>query len=556
METKKNEETIFQFYPELGVNDINEPLKALGILEKALKDFRKQGRNDMIAETYYYLAECNFRIGNARQVISNSMQAIAYIRQSMGKEKLLPKAYNMAGIGYSSAGEYTVCQQYYLDALKYAKNQKDERTELSILNNIGALFLQLGDYKEASKYVNKVYEKATSRRFASDFNDLPEKEQLDRSEMYFAAIMNLADMNYHEEDYDSCIRHIDSLEVALEGSTIPVNLPIYVNNLYTIRAKAYLGLDDVNSARDALESLFVRLKDEEALAETTELFEDYMELTHILLRDGEEELAWRVLEIMQRVCEVVENVSRWVSYYGQLAQYYAAYGSQENYLHACAQYHNYGLENENETRRSILLGLKNQIEVEKSIELKKIQFEQAEEMRLLSETDELTNLLNRRSFNRLSQTYYKAAAEELKTFGFVMLDIDFFKQYNDHYGHVAGDKCIKEISRILKESEVEGFLTSRYGGDEFIVIVRDHTDDEIREYMEKILKKVNEANIEHVMSPITDHVTVTLGGINGIPSKKQTLMDLVQMVDDALYEAKKQGKNRAVFDDCINRREI
>ena len=67
--------------------------------------------------------------------------------------------------------------------------------------------------------------------------------------------------------------------------------------------------------------------------------------------------------------------------------------------------------------------------------------------------------------------------------------------------------------------------------------------------MEKILKKVNEANIEHVMSPITDHVTVTLGGINGIPSKKQTLMDLVQMVDDALYEAKKQGKNRAVFDD-------
>lgn len=543
MASKPIEDSIFKYYPQLGENTIVDPAEALGILKQALKEFRKQKRNDLLAETYYYIAECNFRVGNARQIVNNAMQGIAYIRQSSGMERLLPKCYNMAGIGYSSAGEYNVCQQYYLEALKYARNLGDVRTELSVQNNIGALFLQLGDYREASKYINSVFEKSTKRMYDSNFNELTAKEKADRRDMYLVAFMNFADMFYHEEDYDAALRALDKIEETLDGSEDF----IYVNNIFTIRAKAFLGLDDIESARYALEGLFTRVTKGEDFSEMTELFEDFLELTEILLQKGEAELAWEVLEIMRRVCEVVENVSRWVSYFGQLAQYYAAYGSQEEYLHACAQYHNYGMENGNEMKRSILLSVKNQMEIEKALELRKIQDERAEEMRLLSETDELTGLLNRRSFNRLSQTYFTSAGNDLKHFGLVMLDIDYFKQYNDHYGHVAGDNCLKFISKVLKDNEREGFLASRYGGDEFIIIVRDRTDDEIRTYMQDILEGVDAAHIEHVMSAIDDHVTVTLGGINGIPSKKHTLMDIVQLADEALYEAKAQGKNRAVF---------
>lgn len=549
MESVKPKETIFDIYPELGKNKITNAPKALRILQNALKEFRKDNRNDMIAQVYYHMGECNFMMGNARKVISNSVQSIGYIRQSVGLEWLLPRAYNMAGIGYARAGEYNVCQQYYLEALKYAKQVKDERTELSIRNNIGALFLQLGDYHEAAKYVNATYEKATERRFNAKFNDLPEDERMDRVEMYFASLLNVADMYYHEENYDSCLRSIDRLEDAMKETGVYTVLPIYVNNIYTIRAKGYLGLGDVNGAREALESLFDRLNDDESLAEVTELFEDYQELCRILLQEGEEEFAWQVLEIMRRVCEVVENVSRWVSYYGMVAQFQAAYGSTEDYWHACAQYHNYGMENEREQKQAILMGIKNQIEVERSIELQKKQFEQAEENRLLSETDELTGLLNRRSFNRLSQTYYKEAAKEFKEFGFIMMDIDYFKQYNDFYGHVAGDKCLKAIAKILKTHCKEGFLPSRYGGDEFIIIVREHTDEEVRALMDKIIKTVNDKDMPHEKSAVSNHVTVTLGAINCVPNKKLTLMDMVQSADDALYEAKKQGKNRAVFND-------
>jgi diguanylate cyclase (GGDEF)-like protein len=549
VESVKPQETIFDLYPEIGKGTIDNPAKAEIILEKAIKELRKKNRNDMIAQAYYCIAECNFRIGNARKVISNAVQAIGYVRQSAGIEWLLPKCYNMAGIGYASSGEYNVCQQYYLEALKYAKQLKDERTELSVQNNIGSLFLQLGDYREASQYVNTTYEKAAERRFSPDFNRLTETEKIDRIELYYAALLNLADLYYHEESYDSCLRSVDRLEETMEENNISRNLPIYVNNLYTIRAKAYLGLGDVPAAQDALEELFTRLNDEESLAETTELFEDYQELCRILLQDGEEDLSWRVLEIMRRVCGIVENVSRWLSYFGLVAQFQAAYGSTDDYFHACAQYHNYGMENELEQKRAILMGVKNQIEVERSLEIQKKQFEQAEEIRLLSETDELTGLLNRRSFNRLSQTYYKAAAKDLKEFGFIMMDIDYFKQYNDFYGHVAGDKCLKTIAKILKTHCKEGFLPSRYGGDEFIIIVRDHNDDEVRKLMDTIVKSVRSKNILHEKSAVENYVTVTLGAINCVPGKKQTLMDMVQLADDALYEAKKQGKNRALFKD-------
>lgn len=281
----------------------------------------------------------------------------------------------------------------------------------------------------------------------------------------------------------------------------------------------------------------------------TEIFDDCFEIGKMLLEKDEKEMTWGVLQILRRVCELLEKVNRWTVYYGLLAQYYAEWGEEKDYLYACAQYHNYGIENAIETTKSMLEGIKNRMEIEKNMALQKAQQEQAEEMRLLSETDELTSLLNRRSFNRLSQKYFDTAEDEAAKFGLVMMDIDYFKQYNDEYGHVAGDGCLKGIAQVLKDNESEGFLASRYGGDEFIIICRDRSDDEIVAYMNKILADVNKLALPHIKSPITDHVTVTLGGVNGTPkAEKHTVMDIVQMADDALYEAKAQGKNRAYFE--------
>ncbi len=534
-------ETIFKYYPQLETQIAQAPLEAILIIREAIRDFRRQHRGDLVAEAYYYMAEAHFRTGDARKLISNALHGIGYVRQSNGAERLLPKLYNIAGIGYSAVGEYSVSQQYYMDGLKYATTMKDEGTRLSIENNIGSLLVQLGDCKEALQFASRAYTQALKLMYDPDFDKLGPKEKAEREEMFYATVLNMAGIAYYEEDYETSLRYLDQLN-GLQSDTIN---RMYDNHVATIKAKVYLASGNTEEVAKIIEELHSEESEEDRIGENSKLFEDFQEIAELLIKSGEKDLAWSMLELMLEVCQAFDNAGRWATYYDLLVQYYEEWGEEREFLIACVQYHKFGSKNVNEFQRSMLTGIKNQLEVNRSLQRQKQQAAKAEEMRLLSETDELTSLLNRRSFNKLSQNYFTVAVDSRTPFGLIMLDVDFFKQYNDHYGHVAGDECLKMVSGIIHESDGNGFLSSRYGGDEFIIIVRGQTDEEIKKHMDDIISQVRERKVEHCKSEVSEYVTVTLGAVNLIPQKQQTVMDIVQLADDALYEAKRSGKNRA-----------
>ncbi len=533
-------ETIFKYYPQLETQIAQNPAEAVPKIREAVREFRRQHRADLMAEAYYYMAEAHFRMGDARKLISNALHGIGYVRQSTGAERLLPKLYNIAGIGYSAVGEYSVSQQYYMDGLQYATSMKDEGTKLSLENNIGSLLVQLGDCKEALQFASRAYTEALKLLYAPEFDSLTAKEKAEREEMFYATVLNMAGIAYHEEDYETSLRYLDQLS-GLQNDTIS---RMYDNHVATVRAKVYLASGNTEAVAEIIDELHSDEGEEDRIGENSKLFEDFQEIAELLIKEGEKELAWSMLELMLEVCQAFDNAGRWATYYDLLARYYEEWGEEREFFIACVQYHKFSSKNMAEFQRSMLTGIKNQLEVNRSVQRQKLQAERAEELRLLSEIDELTNLLNRRSFNKLSQNYFTAAVDNRSSFGLIMLDVDFFKQYNDHYGHVAGDECLKMVSGILHESDGNGFLSSRYGGDEFIIIVRDCTDDEIRKHMEDILSKVRERKVEHCKSEVSDIVTVTMGAVNLIPQRQQTVMDIVQLADDALYEAKRRGKNQ------------
>jgi diguanylate cyclase (GGDEF)-like protein len=130
----------------------------------------------------------------------------------------------------------------------------------------------------------------------------------------------------------------------------------------------------------------------------------------------------------------------------------------------------------------------------------------------------------------------------------LMMDIDFFKKYNDTYGHEAGDTCLKMVSNALSQciSRPDDFI-ARYGGEEFVVILPNTDEEGARIIAEKLLEKMRECNIPHEKNDAAAHVTISIGGTCGIVEYTQTESEYIKRADEALYMSKQSGRNRYTF---------
>ncbi|MAC84304.1 MAG: hypothetical protein CL624_09235 [Arcobacter sp.] len=166
----------------------------------------------------------------------------------------------------------------------------------------------------------------------------------------------------------------------------------------------------------------------------------------------------------------------------------------------------------------------------------------------LSIRDGLTNLYNRRYFQEKLETFLNSAKRRDELIFFLMLDIDFFKQYNDNYGHQEGDYVIVEVAKVLKKfmkrSEDYSF---RIGGEEFAVLFYSETFKNAYEFSKKIFKAVEDLKIEHKYSNTSEYVTVSMGLNYGKASKIQNAKTFFKNTDNLLYEAKNCGRNTLVY---------
>ncbi|MCW2277978.1 diguanylate cyclase domain-containing protein [Heliophilum fasciatum] len=167
----------------------------------------------------------------------------------------------------------------------------------------------------------------------------------------------------------------------------------------------------------------------------------------------------------------------------------------------------------------------------------------------LSMLDGLTEIANRRRFDEYLTSEWLRAKREQTSLALVMVDIDFFKNYNDAYGHLAGDECLKAIAATLRrEIKRSTDLACRYGGEEFSVILP-NTDAEGAEHIGRcICQAVREQQLPHRGSLIEDHVTVSVGVACTIPGGEERPESLITRADQALYHAKKSGRNQVSMD--------
>ncbi len=163
----------------------------------------------------------------------------------------------------------------------------------------------------------------------------------------------------------------------------------------------------------------------------------------------------------------------------------------------------------------------------------------------LSMIDGLTHIPNRRYFDEIYQKTCKEMAREHKGGALMMIDVDYFKRYNDHYGHGRGDECLVKIADALQSVLKRPTDTvARYGGEEFVVMLQNTDKEGAIRVAENLLQAVNDLNLAHDYSTIADHVTISLGMAFKSPEESLCREDLLKMADDALYRAKEGGRNR------------
>ena len=172
--------------------------------------------------------------------------------------------------------------------------------------------------------------------------------------------------------------------------------------------------------------------------------------------------------------------------------------------------------------------------------------QQAQELRSKSYADGLTGIPNRRRFDEHALEVVRLAKRNNTPLSLIMIDIDFFKQYNDRYGHLTGDQCLIDVAAALSSVPKRPLdLVARWGGEEFIVLLPDTPEIGAKIVANHMLAAVSDLQVDHELSLVSQHVTVSLGVATYVSVKQAaSLEEIIQTADLALYEAKKFGRNR------------
>ncbi len=166
----------------------------------------------------------------------------------------------------------------------------------------------------------------------------------------------------------------------------------------------------------------------------------------------------------------------------------------------------------------------------------------------IAELDGLTRLLNRQTFEARVRDAWRRAIAEHRSVTVLMIDVDHFKLYNDHYGHQAGDECLRRVATAVRAAiqPKAGDFVARYGGEEMIAVLFDRGMTEAREIAERIVSEVAALTIPHATSIERDRVSVSVGAATQIPPVTTSYDAIVRLADSALYGAKRQGRDRCI----------
>lgn len=464
-------------------------------------------REHMEDETMYYLAE----------------SAKCFLKEGMGE--FLIRSYNMMGAVSDTQDNRVAALNYFFQGLRYAEKY-GLAYERGMTNfNIGFVLFRMKRYEEAARY----YE--SSIRFYRQAED-----NFYRSYNIALGMQHLGScylkLGRNQDAFD-LLNEIDSMfRSAPERSYPHLNIASFRAECAAAEGKKQLFLDylrQVIQIIDRGEDIGEEADNMESLVELLARFEEY------------EQMDW-VFDVLEKK-GLNDTPMLYMSLYPYRSESLLRRGMTEKYINYTVTYFD-AYEKDRKNHRQGMARI-----MELQDQLRAVEQEQARmsdanrQLEAIALYDSMTKLANRTRINEYMSQKFEEAQKKGHMLGVEILDIDNFKNYNDTYGHLQGDKCIEAVAGVLRGLERDNIFCGRYGGDEFMVIYSSITLEEIERTAEKIQDEVRQLRIPHEKSTCSDVVTVSQGLFAGVPNKYSREWDFNSMADEALYEAKGRGKN-------------
>ncbi|MGN0506595.1 MAG: diguanylate cyclase domain-containing protein [Lachnospiraceae bacterium] len=522
-----NKKRLKQYLDEIIEIRYYEPKKLLKLSRQLISEGKKD--KDEIACAYgeYYQLEAYFRFGKLDEaMLKSSIRALQLTRKNNLYE-LECRCYNMLGIFLLNQGDVVAAMEYYQMGMNIALKHHYSGLIRILTNNLGDLYLQMKDYPKALYYLKKCYQQSV---------ELMEKQKKNGKMLLHVSnlnvsILNISEVYYRLGDYAESLHYIKMLQPEeAEGR----------NSFYFGSVSAVYALNYGHMGR--MEDAWGYIKQVVAAAEEgagkLESVKDYLNVSSMLLDYGEVEYAGRLLTAVRKIAEELSLVNVWCDYYEVLIRYRKQCKDTELLLKTYEEYFEYKKQWERLVEQQRLQAIRNRQALDYAEKRQSRMEERNKQLKRMSEHDALTGLYNRYALNVECEKWYHEAKAKQTTLGMIVLDVDYFKQFNDTYGHLEGDNCLKCVSDVLREAVGSDGMIVRYGGDEFFVLLRGKTEEEVLELAENINICMRKRKYQHRASLVSDYVTLSQGIVNAVPEEIQTIPDFIHLADNALYKAK------------------
>ncbi|MCK8058967.1 MULTISPECIES: GGDEF domain-containing protein [unclassified Fusibacter] len=451
------------------------------------------------------------------------------------------KVRNIIGIVYFYYSDYKSSLENFMIAIEILEKIKDPRLESSVLNNIGEIHRVAEDFEKALDY----YKRALEISFENHL------------EMNIAVIyMNIGQIYYLQKEYvKALVQMINCEEYSKRSNDI-----ITHGEVQTKLGRLMLAQGDYEKAREHYLSALKHFNKVNNRFYMVELLMDFAQLDMAMKLNPKPHL----MEALDYAIEnnlgskISEIYKQLIAYheanddYKKAFDYFKLYHQKEREIEASnlsmklelisVEFSYYKEKNEKEQNKLLSEKLKHEVSESKK-ELQEIKLEN-EKLIEVSIIDELTQIYNRRGITQMlsQKTSVKGPLMDLV----FIIDIDYFKLYNDTWGHVKGDTCLQQITEQLKHLKYEDYFIGRYGGEEFLCYMKVKDKDEAMEIGLKIKESVSSLNLYYDTPKGQRSITVSIGGCIDRMAN-ENLNRYIEEADKCLYQAKSAGRNRVII---------
>ena len=472
-----------------------------------------------IAFAYVYLLDSHLALGEYASCDFFLIRANT-LCWDYGFDDLQMMLCNCAGLYYQKLNDDQLALSYFLKGKKLSEKMGDAGLACKFYNNIGYALAYRNDWETAKAYFQLAYE--TMEGNLKDENILNA----------ISCLTNLAETCNHVGDHEGARMALERCEALGEDS-------IYSRiRLGCSWSAYYAAIDDhVSCTKEADKLIAMDLSAVEDQFFVCDMVEG---LCNNMLHIEDRQRSGQLLDMIDKMT-YDESLSLQFRVQCLKIKYWETYDRSDKLKEAYKEYYRIArrimaLEDE-----MLVQSLRTKIKMHQAKQDHERMRRRNWELETESQLDKLTGLYNRRYFNKLVSKMVHN--QEVKVLGFIMIDVDYFKQYNDFYGHFKGDDALRAVADVLSKNANEKVYISRYGGDEFVCLCVNLQDMEVEQYIQRVMEDLKSRKVPHEKHVTSDLLTISVGYSNEMIETGIEPEELLDLADRALYEVKAGRKN-------------